>query len=297
MKEKYDVIVIGAGIAGMTAALYLKRSGLSVLIIEENVPGGQLNKIADIENYPGFLRISGPDLAMNLYNQVNELNVEYLFEKVVDVDLLSDVKVIKTDDKVIYCDYVVIATGKESKKLHEFDEQYIGKGLSYCGLCDGHLYKGLDVAVVGGGNSAIEEMLYLSNVCNKVIGILRGDSFRGEEYLVEQLKKKKNIEIRYHLNVMEYNIENNRLTSIKLDDGSSLKVDGLFISIGSLPVSNIFNVKKEDGYIVVDDKGMTNIKNVYACGDVIKKDIYQLTTAASEGTQVAYNIIKDWKSK
>ena len=297
MEKRYDVVIIGSGIAGMTAALYLKRGGLEVLIIEEKVPGGQLNKIAAIENYPGFLKISGPDLAMNIYNQVNELNVDYLFEKVINVDLLDDTKVVKTDNEIIICDYVVIATGKQSKKLHEFDDEYIGKGISYCGLCDGYLYKGVDVAVIGGGNSALEEMLYLSNVCNKVIGILRGDRFRGEEYLVEQIKNKKNIEIMYHSNVLEYNIENNQLTSIKLDDGSVIKVNGLFISIGSLPVSEMFNVQKKDGYIIVDDKGMTNIKNVYACGDIIKKDVYQLTTAVSEGTLVAYNIIKDWKNK
>lgn len=296
MKKSYDVVIIGSGIAGMTTALYLKRSGVRVLVIEENVPGGQLNKIADIENYPGFLKISGPDLAMNIYNQISELNVDYLFEKVLEVDLLNDKKTVRTKNEVISCDYIVISTGKKSKKLHEFDDKYIGKGISYCGLCDGYLYKGLDVAVVGGGNSALEEMLYLSNICNKVYGILRGDRFRGEDYLIEQIKNKKNIEIMYHLNVSEYNIENNRLTSIKLDDDSVIEVSGLFISIGSLPVSEIFNVEKEDGYIVVDNNGMTNIKNVYACGDIIKKDVYQLTTATSEGTLVAYNIIKDLKS-
>lgn len=297
MKEKYDVVVVGSGIAGMTAALYLKRGGLDVLIIEENVPGGQLNKISSIENYPGFVKIEGPELAMQVYNQVNELKIDYLFERVIQTNFDDEEKVVVTDGHIIYAEYVVIATGKQSKKLKKNDDEYVGKGISYCALCDGNLYKGLDVAVVGGGNSALEEMLYLSNICNKVIGILRGDNFRGEDYLIQQVKNKKNIEIRYHSNVLEYNIKDGRLTSVMLDDKSIIDVNGLFISIGSLPRTNEFNVKKENGFIIVDENGMTNIKNVFACGDVIKKEVYQLTTATGEGTMVAHKIIKEWKNK
>lgn len=297
MKEKYDVVVVGSGIAGMTAALYLKRGGLDVLIIEESVPGGQLNKISEIENYPGFVKIGGPELAMNVYNQVNELEIDYIFEKVIETSLNINKKMIVTESQTIYCDYVVIATGKQSRKLNEFDDEYIGKGISYCALCDGNFYKGLDVCVVGGGNSALEEMLYLSNICNKVIGVLRGDKFRGEDYLVQQVKEKNNIEIRYHSNVIEYNIENGRLTSVGLDDGGKLEVSGLFVSIGSLPRANEFDVKKDNGFIVVDNDGMTSAENVYACGDVIKKEVYQLTTAVGEGTMVAYRIIEDWKNR
>lgn len=297
VKEKYDVVVVGSGIAGMTAALYLKRGGLDVLIIEESVPGGQLNKISEIENYPGFVKIGGPELAMNVYNQVNELEIDYIFEKVIETSLNINKKMIVTESQIIYCDYVVIATGKQSRKLNEFDDEYIGKGISYCALCDGNFYKGLDVCVVGGGNSALEEMLYLSNICNKVIGVLRGDKFRGEDYLVQQVKEKNNIEIRYHSNVIEYNIENGRLTSVGLDDGGKLEVSGLFVSIGSLPRANEFDVEKDNGFIVVDNDGMTSAENVYACGDVIKKEVYQLTTAVGEGTMVAYRIIEDWKNR
>jgi len=297
MKEKYDVVVIGAGIAGMTAAIYLKRGGLDVLIIEENVPGGQLNKITVIENYPGFVRINGTDLAMNIHNQVSELGIEYLFSKVIKTDFSGEQKVIVTDDKMIYCDYVVIATGRKSRKLFNDDERYIGKGISYCALCDGNLYKGKDVAVVGGGNSALEEMLYLSNICNTVTGILRGHCFKGDTYLIDQVKNKKNIKIVYNSNVVEYNIKNDRLTSVSLDDGTEIEVSGLFISIGSLPSADLFEVEKSNGFIVVNDKCMTSEKDVYACGDVIMKDVYQLTTASAEGTMVAYEIIKKNKSK
>jgi len=297
MKERYDAIVIGSGIAGMTAAIYLKRGGLDVLIIEENVPGGQLNKITEIANYPGFLKVTGPDLALNIYNQVNELEIEYLFDKVINTNFDGPQKKITTTNNTVSCDYVVIATGKQSKKLFATDDKYLGKGISYCALCDGHMYKDQDVAVIGGGNSALEEMLYLSNICHQVTGILRSDHFRGEQHLIDQVKKQNNIKIVYNSNVVEYNIENDRLTSLSLDNGSKIKVGGLFISIGSLPRTDLFKVTKENGYIVVDENCMTNEKNVYACGDVIKKNVYQLTTAASEGTVVAYKIIKDWKCK
>lgn len=295
MNEKYDVVIIGAGIAGMTAAIYLKRAGLDILLVEENAPGGQLNKINIIENYPGFVKTTGPDLAISVYGQVKELGIEFLFDKVIKANIEKDEKEIITNNKTIKCNYVIIATGRLSKKLFSDDDRYIGKGVSYCALCDGHLYKDKDVAVVGGGNSALEEMLYLSNICNSVTAILRGDSFRGEDHLVDKISEKENIKVVYNSNISEYNIENNRLESVTLDNGDKLNVSGLFISIGSEPSANIFNVEKDKGFIVVDSECMTNIENVYACGDVIKKNVYQLTTAASEGTMAAYSIIRKHK--
>ena len=292
MKKKYDVIIIGSGIAGMTAGIYLKRGGLDVLIIEESTPGGQLNKITDIENYPGFIKTDGPELASSIYEQVQNQKIEYLFEKVIKTKLEGEYKEVITNNEKLLCKYLIIATGRLSKKLFTTDYKYIGKGISYCALCDGNLYKGKDVAVVGGGNSAIEEMLYLSNICNKVTGILRGEAFRGESYLVDRLKERNNINIMYNTNVSEYNIENGKLESIELDNGEVLKIAGLFTSIGSAPSADIFNVEKDKGFIIVNDECMTNIENVYACGDVIKKNVYQLTTAASEGTMAAYSIIR-----
>ena len=145
MREKYDVIIIGSGIAGMTAGLYLKRGGLNPLIIEENAPGGQLNKINTIENYPGFTKTDGPTLAAEIFNQVRELDIEYLFDKVISVDLTKEEKIIVTGSKTLSCKYLVIATGRLTKKLFNNDDRYIGKGISYCGICDGHLYKGKNV--------------------------------------------------------------------------------------------------------------------------------------------------------
>lgn len=292
MKKHYEAIIIGSGIAGMTTAIYLKRGGINPLIIEESAPGGQLNRITTIENYPGYLKINGPELTEEIYKQVSALDIEYLFDKVIKVDLNKEEKEITTINNKLTCKYLVIATGRLSKKLFKNDDDYAGKGISYCALCDGPLYKKKNVAVVGGGNSALEESLYLSEICNKVTLIHRNGSFRGDKTLVEQVLSKKNIDCVYNSNITEYNIGNGKLTSVLLDNGNKIEVSGLFISIGSVPSTDIFDVTKEKGFIIVDDECMTNINNVYACGDVIKKNVYQLTTAASEGTIVAYSIIK-----
>ncbi len=296
MNKHYDAIVIGSGIAGMTAAIYLKRGGLNPLIIEENAPGGQLNRITDIENYPGFLKINGPDLAKEIYDQVENLKIEYLFDKVISTELNQEEKIINTLNHKLTCKYLIIATGRLSKKLFGDDDKYAGKGISYCALCDGNLYKGQDVAVVGGGNSALEEALYLSKICHTVTLIHRGETFRGDQTLINDVENTENIKCVYNSNITEYNIENDRLASILLDNGNKIDVTGLFISIGSVPSAEIFNVEKDKGFIKVDDECMTNIDNVYACGDVIKKNVYQLTTASSEGTMVAYSIIKKNKN-
>ena len=289
--EERDAIIIGSGIAGMTCAIYLKRGGLNPLIVEEGTPGGQLNKINTIENYPGFLKTDGPTLAAEVYKQVEDLKIDYLYDKVTKANL-KDKIVYTAGGKELKFKYLVIATGRLSKKLFNDDDRYAGKGISYCALCDGNLYKGLDVAVAGGGNSAMEEALYLSDICKSVTMILRGDTFRGDQSLIDDVKNKKNIKCVYNSNISEYNIENGKLTSVLLDNDNKIEVSGLFISIGSVPSADIFEVNKEKGFIIVDDECMTNIENVYACGDVIKKNVYQLTTAAGEGTTVAYSIIK-----
>lgn len=291
MKKKYDVIIIGSGIAGMTAAIYLKRAGIEPLIIEENIPGGQLNKISSIENYPGFTTIDGPTLSSEIYNQVRNLNIEYLFERIKEVKLNSKLKQIITSNTSLECNYLIIATGRKSKKLFINDDQYIGKGISYCALCDGNLYKNKDVIVVGGANSALKESLYLSKICKNVTIIVRANKLKGETKLINEVLNTFNIKCMYKSNIIEYNIENNKLVAVKLDNKKTLNTDGLFISIGSVPSSDMFQVDKDNGFIIVNNEYMTSEKNVYACGDVIKKELYQLVTAAAEGAQVANNII------
>ena len=291
--EERNVVVIGSGIAGMTCAIYLKRGGLEPLVIEEGAPGGQLNKINQIDNYPGFIHTDGPTLGAEVYSQVENLEIEYLYDKVTKVNLKKEDKIIYTaGGKEIKCKYLVIATGRLSKKLFNDDDRYAGKGISYCALCDGNLYKGLDVAVAGGGASAMEEAAYLSDICKSVTMIVRNDKLNGDQALIDKVNSKNNIKYVYNTSVSEYNIENGKLAGVTLENGDKLSVNGLFISIGSVPSADIFDVEKDKGFIIVDNECMTNIENVYACGDVIKKNVYQLTTAAGEGTTVAYSIIK-----
>ena len=168
MSKHYQVVIIGSGIAGMTAGIYLKRGGVDPVIIEESAPGGQLNKVNVIENYPGFVKTDGPTLAYEVYNQVKKLKIDYLYDKVIKTDFRNKIK-LKTSKETITCDYLIIATGKVSRKLFNNDDKYIGKGISYCALCDSNLYKNKDVIVVGGGPSAMEESLYLAKTSKSIL--------------------------------------------------------------------------------------------------------------------------------
>lgn len=291
--QKYKVVIIGSGIAGMTAAIYLKRGGIEPLIIENNAPGGTLNVIPNIENYPGYINISGPDLAMNIYNQVNNLSIKYLFKKIKEVDLDK-----KTIDNDIAFDYLIIATGRKHRLLNIANEdKLIGKGISTCALCDGSFYRDKNVIVVGGASSSLIESLYLSQICKKVTIILRKDNFTGENYLVEKVLNTKNIKIIYNSNIVSYNTKNDKLVSVTLDNKKTIKTDGVFLAIGSTPNSELFNVEKDNDYIITDKKYETNIKNVFAIGDVIKKDYYQLINASSEGMIASSTIINREKKQ
>lgn len=286
MKYDFDCVVVGSGIAGMTAAIYLKRSNVNVLILDNDAPGGLLNKISVIENYPGFNKISGPDLAYKIYEQINNLGIEIRYGKVLDI---KD-HVVKTDIEEITTNKVVLAIGRKARKLDNTNDI---KNISYCALCDGNLYKDKVVAVVGYSNSAIEEAIYLSDICKKVIIIGRGSSFKGEDSLVDKINKKNNIEVQLNCVIETLNKNNNLLTEIITNKGS-FKIDGMFVSIGYEPNINFLNeLKKDNGYILVDNKMKTNIDYIFACGDIIKKDVYQLTTAVGEATIAAINVKKE----
>lgn len=294
MEEK--VVIIGSGIAGMSSAIYLKRAGIDPLIIEKEVAGGQLHKANVIENYPGFEKISGPDLAFNIYNQVKKLDVRYLYDGVINITK-EDTIIIKTKKEEIKTKYLIIATGRAPRKLNlENEERLIGKGISYCALCDGSLYKNKDVVVIGGGNSAIEDAIYLANICNKVSVIHRRNNLRAEDKLVEQLKEFPNTQIIYDNEVVEYITNEDKLTKVKLKDNREIKADGVFIAIGYEPIANMLKLENDNNYIIVDSKMHTSLPNVYAIGDAIKKDVYQLVTAANEGVIAAVDIIKHEKS-
>lgn len=286
--EEHKVVILGSGIAGMTAGIYLKRGGLDVLVVEDNIPGGVLNEIPSIENYPGYEEISGPDLAMNIYNQLTKLGVKILNKKITSIDLNN--KIINNNIKY---EYLVIATGRKSRMLSlEHEKELLGKGISTCALCDGFFYKDKKVAVVGGGSSSLTEALYLSKICKEVIIIHHRDKLTADKYLIDKVNSTKNIKVLYNSNITKYNQNNNKLTSVTINNKDNLEVEGVFLAIGSTPNSEIFNVNKDNNYIIVDSNYMTNIDKVYAIGDVIKKDYYQLSTAASDAVVAASNIIK-----
>ncbi|MDD3187415.1 MAG: FAD-dependent oxidoreductase [Bacilli bacterium] len=291
----FDSIIIGSGVAGMTAAIYLKRANLNILLIEKNIPGGQINRSSRIENYPGFKEIDGPTLAMNVYEQVNNLNIQYQYDEVKEIIKQEDLFLVKTKSQEYLTKTIILATGRSAKELGiDKEKQLVGRGISFCALCDGFFYKEKEVAIVGGGNSALEEALYLSDICKKVTIILRSKKFRASEMFQDKIKEKTNIEVLYNTQIASLEEENDRLSGIILDNGDRLNVGGLFIYIGSNPDSEVaknLNVTTDNGYIIVDEKMKTNVNGVFACGDVIKKDVYQLATSIGEGATASNSVI------
>jgi len=293
----YDVIIIGMGMSGITAGIYAKRAGLNIMMLEKGAPGGILQNIATIRNYPGYEEISGVDLAMQLFKQVQNLKIPFKNEEVIKLEINNDLKKVITKNGEYEAKNVIIATGRKPKYLGlDKEEEYLGKGISTCATCDGFLYKGADIAVVGSGNSALSESLYLSNLANKVYLLHRGREFKGEEELVNKVKEKENIEIIYGVNVSKINEENGKITSVLLDNEMVINVTGIFIYIGYKPDTEIFNelnITNVNGDILVDEVCQTEIDGIYAIGDCIKKGVYQLVTAAADGAIAVSDIDKD----
>jgi len=305
MKLDFDVVIIGAGVAGMTAAIYLKRSGINCCLLERDVPGGQINKSSSVKNYPGFIDISGPDLSANIFNQVQELGVTYKYGNVLKIEVVNDnEKIVKTDLEEIHTQNIIVATGRKSRKLDIPGEaQLIGKGVSYCALCDANFFKNEDVAVIGGGNSALEEAIYLSNICKKVTIVYRKNNLPADDIFKNKINQINNIEVKYNSVVQSLNELDGKLKDITIKTGDNeeiLPVKGCFIYIGQIPANEAFKDILEfddDGYIKVNEHNETNIKGVYAAGDIIKKDVYQLLTAMNDGVISAINCTKDIKNK
>ena len=300
MENIYDSVVIGAGPAGITAALYLKRANLKICIIEKDAPGGQMNKTSIVENYPGIKETTGPDLAMDFYKQLKNLNVEYKYGEVLDITNNDEYKIVKTNSEEIKTKSIILALGRSPKKLDNTNESsFEGKGVSFCSLCDGALYKNCDVAIVGGGNSALEEALYLSEICKSVTIINRSASLRGDEILINRVLKKENIEIIYNSEVKEFISSSNKLEKLKVqkdDEMIELPVKACFIFIGYEPATKFLkklDILDEKGYTIVDERKETKVKGIYAAGDIIKKEAYQIVTAASDGALAAVACIKD----
>lgn len=276
--------IIGAGPAGISAALYLKRSGINPIIFESKMIGGQLINIPEIENYLGYENISGFDLAFKMQNQIKDIEVKNMEIKNI---FKENKKFIVTDNKEKYFfDYLIISTGQTKKKLENIKDI---KGISYCALCDGFFYKNKDVAVVGGGNSALTEAIYLSNLCSKVYLIVRG-KIKADYQLINRLNNK--IEVLEETEVKKVNGDI-FLKNVTLNNGKILKIDGLFISIGSTSnldfIKNV-NIDVKNSKILVDENMETSEKGIYACGDVIYKKYYQVISAINEGMVCALSI-------
>lgn len=291
----YDIIIVGAGPAGLTAAIYARRANKKVLVLEANTYGGQIINTKTIENYPVNPGISGFDFATKLYNQTKDLGAEIKFEKVTDI---TETEVITTKE-TYKTKTIILATGADNRKLKlENEDKLTGKGISYCATCDGAFYKNKIVAVNGGGNTALEDAIYLSDLAETVYLIHRREEFKAEEILINQMKEKKNIKTIMNTTITKINGEN-KLESIELTNNNketqTLNIDGLFIAVGQVPETE--NFKKlininEQGYVIANENCKTNIKNIFVAGDNRTKNLRQLVTATSDGAIAATAAIK-----
>ena len=299
MKNLYDVIIIGGGPAGYTAALYTVRSGFSTLVIEKMAAGGQMNETTQIDNFPGFDEgIDGFSLGMKMQSGAERFGAETINAQVLSVQLHGDIKVIETDDGIYSARAVIIATGAGHKHLglpHEQD--LVGKGVGYCAACDGMFYRGKTVAVVGGGNSAAADALVLSRIAKKVHVIHRRDTLRATKIYHEQLMWAENVEFHWNSEVSQL-LSEGKLTGAVLKDvrsgeESALELDGLFISIGRDPATKLFAGQLEldqSGYIVAGESTETSVPGVFAVGDVRTKAVRQIVTAAADGAVAAHYV-------
>ena len=291
----YDIIIVGAGPAGLTAALYALRANKKVLIFEANTYGGQIINANKMENYPGIKSISGFDYATLLYNQVMDLGAEIKYETVLRID---ENKNVITNNDTYNSKTIILATGAKNRKLGIKNEnEYLGKGLPYCATCDGNFYKDKIVAVVGGGNTAITDAIYLSDIASKVYLIHRKDSFRADDKYIIELKEKNNIEFILNTNITDI-YGDNILEGIKLDNGLDINVNGLFIAVGQEPKNEIFSELidiDEKGYIISNDGVHTNVNGIYVAGDARVKNLRQVITAVSDGAIAATTAILEMK--
>lgn len=299
--KEIDVIIIGAGPAGLTAAIYASRANLSTLVLEDNIIGGQVRSTYTVENYPGFIEITGNDLADKIQEQAEACGaIIDEFDFIESVRLKDDEKTIETGDYIYKTKVVIIATGATPRKLPIPNEQkYLGKGIHYCAVCDGAVYQNEIVGVVGGGSAALEEALYLSNIAKKVIVIRRYDYFKAEAKILDAANKKENIEIMYNWDLVDVDggdfVEIAKIKNTKTGEEKEISLSGVFGYIGTEPKTAMFKEFidiKDNGYIVADENMRTNIEGVYVAGDVREKVFRQITTAVSDGTIAALSAEK-----
>lgn len=291
----FDLIIVGAGTAGLSAAIYGVRAGKSVLVLEGAAYGGQIINTPEIENYPGIKKISGFEFATNLYNQAKELGAEIRFEKVLSVQEKNGHKIVVTKDKEYEAKAVILATGAKNRNLGiEKEQELVGKGVSYCATCDGMFYRGKVVAVNGGGNTAVEDATFLSEYVEKVYVIHRRDSFRADKAEVDRLVAKKNVELVLNSTIKALESDASGLTGILVVDKDGkerrIQVDGLFVAIGQAPDNEAFRNEVDldgKGYISAGEDCSTKTEGIFTAGDCRTKAVRQLATAASDGAVAA----------
>src|SRR5574344_972483 len=291
----YDIIVVGAGPAGLTAGIYGARAGKSVLVLEAKSYGGQIINTPKIENYPAMPHVSGFDFATDLYNQVLALGVTIKFEKVLDAFDHGEYKLVKGENNEYKTKTLILATGADNRKLGiDKEEELTGHGVSYCASCDGSFFKNKIVAVTGGGNVAIEDANYLSNICSKVYLIHRRDTFRADDADVAELKKKDNVEFILNSNVTKLNgdnvLESIEVTNKITNEVKTIPLSGLFIAVGQVPENENFRdlINIDDrGYIIANESCETNVPGIFVAGDARTKTLRQLVTAEADGAIAA----------
>ncbi len=295
----YDVVILGAGPAGLTAGIYAARGGLSVAIVENQAPGGQAALTAEIENYPGFETISGFDLTARMVAQCEGLGVVFVYDNPVNVSLEGAVKTVETAySGTVEGRALIIATGALPRPLGvPRESELLGGGVSYCATCDGAFFRGKPVAVVGGGNTAVEDALYLERFASEVYLIHRRDALRADALLSERITKS-TVKILWDTVVTDLvgspRLQSLNVKNVKTGETSSVRVDGFFIAAGRKPASEGLNgvALNESGYILTDDEMRTNIDGVFAAGDVRRKSLRQVVTAAADGALAAENAVK-----
>lgn len=292
---KTDIVIIGAGAAGMTAAVYAARGGNSAIVLEQNVHGGQIVNTGEVENYPAILSISGVEFAGNLYEQATSHGADIRYEKVTGFDFSGPVKVVETDEGRYECKAVILANGVVKRKLGvPGEEKFQGRGVSYCATCDGGFFRGKKTAVVGGGNTALEDALFLANLCEEVTLIHRRDEFRGDAHNVKAVLARENIRILYDTVPLEV-LGGQQVTGLKVQnkktgEESELAVDGVFVAVGQIPQNELFRgtvEMDESGFVAAGEDTKTNIPGVFAAGDTRQKLVRQLVTAAADGAVAA----------
>ena len=300
MNRQFDVLIVGCGPCGIGAALKLKEAGLNIAIIERSTPGGKVNIAPRVDNYPGFTKVSGPDLAYAFFERVNNAGIEIIGEDLLSLEKHDGLFTLTTDRETYKAKAVLVASGTKEKKLGLSNEDtLLGRGISYCALCDGHFFKGLPIAVIGGGNSALKESLHLSHIVSHLYLVHRRNEFRGSEANLEEIKRMPNVTILTPYIPLEI-LHHDRVTGLKIKNVDTqeekiLQIDGLFPLIGQIPNTQFMKIPgvlDDQGNIPVDKKMMTSVPGLFSGGDVLPRLLRQIYLAEHDGMLAARSIIE-----